>query len=105
MNDALRLRHDPALRWIVRLPSNQILQARTGPLIKRPVGRSPHYVQRFYKSFHYKAASWSRPQRVGAKVEWHLGELFLSVGFIVTNLSYSSKKIVGFYNKRGTAEQ
>jgi hypothetical protein len=38
-------------------------------------------------------------------VEWHLGELFPRVGFIVTNLSYSSKNIVGFYNKRGTCEQ
>jgi hypothetical protein len=38
-------------------------------------------------------------------VEWHLGELFPRVGFIITNLRYSSKNIVAFYNKRGTAEQ
>jgi Transposase DDE domain group 1 len=42
---------------------------------------------------------------VVAKVEWHLGELFPRVGFIITNLSNSSKTIVGFYSKRGTAEQ
>ena len=93
------------VEYAIRLPANQILQARISHLLKRPVGRPPHYVQRFYKSFHYKAASWSRPRRVVAKVEWHLGELFPRVGFIITNLSYSSKKIVGFYNKRGTAEQ
>jgi hypothetical protein len=93
------------IEYAIRLPANQILQARISHLLKRPVGRPPHYVQRFYKSFHYKAASWSRPRRVVAKVEWHLGELFPRVGFIITNLSYSSKKIVGFYNKRGTAEQ
>jgi hypothetical protein len=93
------------IEYAIRLPANQILQARIGHLLTRPVGRPPHYVQRFYKSFHNKAASWSRPRRVVAKVEWHLGELFLRVGFIVTNLSYSSKNIVGFYNKRGTAEQ
>ena len=40
-----------------------------------------------------------------AKVEWHQGELFPRVGFIVTNLSYPSKGIVRFYNGRGTAEQ
>jgi Transposase DDE domain group 1 len=74
-------------------------------LLKRPVGRPAHYVQRFYKSFRYKAASWSRPRRVVAKVEWHLGELFPRVGFIVTNLRHASKNVVGFYNKRGTAEQ
>ncbi len=38
-------------------------------------------------------------------MEWHLGELFPRVGFIVTNLGYSSKHIVRFYNQRGTCEQ
>ena len=38
-----------------------------------------------------KAASWPHPRRVAAKVEWHLGELFPRVGFIVTNLRYASK--------------
>ena len=38
-------------------------------------------------------------------MEWHQGELFPRVGFIVTNLSYPSKGIVHFYNGRGTAEQ
>lgn len=38
-------------------------------------------------------------------MEWHLGELFPRVGFIVTSSSYSSKNIVRFYNKRGTCEQ
>ena len=40
-----------------------------------------------------------------AKVEWHRGELFPRVGFIVTNLNYPPKGIVRFYNGRGTAEQ
>ena len=40
-----------------------------------------------------------------SKVEWHQGELFPRVGFIVTNLSYPPKGIVRFYNGRGTAEQ
>jgi hypothetical protein len=94
-----------AIDYAIRLPANQVLQARISHLLKRPVGRPAHYVQRFYKSFRYKAASWSRPRRVVAKVEWHLGELFPRVGFIVTNLRHASKNVVGFYNKRGTAEQ
>jgi hypothetical protein len=93
------------IEYAIRLPANQILQARIGHLLRRPVGRPAHYVQRFYKSFHYKAASWSRPRRVVAKVEWPLGELFPRVGFIISNLRYSAKNIVEFYNKRGTAEQ
>jgi len=42
---------------------------------------------------------------VVAKVGWHPGELFLRVGFIVTNLTRRPKHVVAFYNQRGTAEQ
>jgi len=38
-------------------------------------------------------------------VEWHPGELFPRVGFIVTNLRHASKNVVGFYNQRGMCEQ
>ena len=40
-----------------------------------------------------------------AKVEWHAGELFPRVGFIVTNLRRADRDVVRFYNLRGTAEQ
>ncbi len=53
----------------------------------------------------YRAKSWNRARRVVAKVEWHEGELFPRVGFIVTNLSRSNEGVVKFYNGRGTAEQ
>jgi hypothetical protein len=42
---------------------------------------------------------------VVVKVEWHAGELFPRVGFIVTNLTWRAKKVVRFYNRRSTAEQ
>jgi Transposase DDE domain group 1 len=58
-----------------------------------------------YKDFLYQAASWKTGRRVVAKVEFHVGELFPRVGFIVTNLSLPSRAVVRFYNKRGTAEQ
>ena len=38
-------------------------------------------------------------------MEWHAGELFPRIGFIVTNLAKHSKNVVRFYNGRGTAEQ
>ena len=63
------------------------------------------YVRRFHARFHYQAQSWDRPRRVVAKVEWHDGELYPRVGFIVTNLHRPAKKVVAFYNGRGTAEQ
>ena len=58
-----------------------------------------------YHSFRYQAGSWDCARRVVAKVEWHRGELFPRVGFLVTNLSWRSKNVVEFYNGRGTAEQ
>jgi hypothetical protein len=42
---------------------------------------------------------------VVAKVEWNQGELYPRVGFIVTNLSQPNRRVVKFYNGRGTAEQ
>jgi len=53
----------------------------------------------------YRAKGWDHPRRVVAKVEWHAGELFPRVGFIVTNMSGWSRKVVTFYNGRGTTEQ
>ena len=58
-----------------------------------------------YASFSYQAATWDKPRRVIAKVEWHPGELYPRVGFIVTNMSRPAENVVAFYNKRGTCEQ
>jgi hypothetical protein len=69
------------------------------------VGRPSHKPKVFYHSFRYQAKSWECARRVVAKVEWHAGELFPRVGFIVTNLKGRSQKVVRFYNRRGTAEQ
>jgi hypothetical protein len=69
------------------------------------VGRPPNEVRRFYASFSYQARSWTNPRRVVAKVEWHVGELYPRVGFIVTNLARRAENVVAFYNKRGTCEQ
>ena len=93
------------IKYAIRLPANRILQDRIGYLLKRPVGRPPHEVRRYYANFRYQAGSWKRPRRVVAKVEWHPGDLYPRVGFIVTNLSRPPQNIVAFYNQRGTCEQ
>ncbi len=74
-------------------------------LLTRPVGRPPKKPVVCYHDFMYQAASWDQARRVVAKVEWHQGELFPRVGFIVTNLPWRCKRVVRFYNQRGTAEQ
>ena len=93
------------IKYAIRLRANRILQERIGHLLRRPVGRPPNHVRRFHASFRYQAASWSKPRRVVAKVEWHPGELYPRVGFIVTNLTRPAERVVAFYNRRGTAEQ
>ena len=62
-------------------------------------------MRRSYASFTYQAGSWKKPRRVIAKAEWHPGELYPRVGFIVTNMLRPAKNVVAFYNKRGTCEQ
>ncbi len=91
--------------YAIRLPANEVLYRKIEHLMTRPVGRPSYKPKVFHHSFKYQAQSWSRPRRVVAKVEWHNGELFPRIGFIVTNLTWRSKRVVQFYNKRGTAEQ
>ena len=91
--------------YTIRLPANNVLQNRIGHLLKRPAGRPPHEVRRYFASFSYEAQRWKKPRRVVAKVEWHPAELYPRVGFIVTNLARPAERVVGFYNQRGTAEQ
>ncbi len=91
--------------YAIRLPANEVLQREIAYLLTRPVGRPPQRPIIFYHSFAYRTASWSVSRRVVAKVEWHAGELFPRVGFIVTNLRRYEEDVVRFYNGRGTAEQ
>jgi hypothetical protein len=85
--------------------SSDSLERDIAELLTRPVGRPSHKPVVWYKDFLYQAASWKTARRVVAKMEFHFGELFPRVGFIVTNLSLPSRAVVRFYNKRGRAEQ
>ena len=91
--------------YAIRIKGNPKLHEQIGWLMKRRPGRPPNHVVREYTSFHYRAKSWSKPRRVVAKVEFHPGELFPRVGFIVTNRSLPNERVLAFYNQRGTAEQ
>jgi hypothetical protein len=92
-------------KYTIRLPANAVLQERIARLLRRPVGRPAHEVRRYHASFSYRAGSWNKPRRVVAKVEWHPGELYPRVGFIVTNMTRPAERVVAFYSQRGTAEQ
>jgi len=87
-NPALyRLLEKEGYRYAVRITANAVLEREIEHLLKRPVGRPSRKPKVFYHTFQYQAKSWKRSRRVVAKVEWHLGELFPRVGFIVTSLT------------------
>ena len=99
--------------YAMRLPANEVLQGNIRHLLKRPVGRPPKACPEpvegkpvvRYHDFVYQAQSWDIPRRVVAKVEWHQGELFPRVGFVVTNLNLPPAGVTHYYNGQGTAEQ
>jgi hypothetical protein len=93
------------VKYAIRIAANENLERDIAELLARPVGRPSYKPVVWYKSFLYRAASWKTARRVVAKVEFHFGELFPRVGFIVTNLEMDSRAVVRFYNKRGRAEQ
>ncbi len=93
------------VKYAIRIPANDSLERDISELLTRPVGRPSHKPVVWYKGFLYHTAKWKKARRVVAKVEFHFGQLFSRVGFIVTNLEPDSRAVVGFFNKRGTAEE
>ncbi|NIO48577.1 MAG: IS1380 family transposase, partial [Candidatus Aminicenantes bacterium] len=93
------------LLYAIRLPANDLLYDEIKNLLTRPVGRPSKKPVVLFHDFKYRAASWKKLRRVVAKVEWHSGDLFPRVGFIVTNMSAKTVSVVRFYNGRGIAEQ
>src|SRR5674536_4134 len=103
--DVYEYLEDNHILYAMRIPANDILYEEIEHLMTRPVGRPPKKPRVFYHDLSYQAASWSKPRRVIAKVEWHMGELFPRIGFIAVSLSAKAKNVVRFYNKRGNCER
>ncbi|RJP29894.1 MAG: IS1380 family transposase [Actinobacteria bacterium] len=95
---------EEGILYAVRIKANARLEEHIEHLMTRPVGRPSTKPKVHYHGFSYRAGSWDRSRRVIAKIEWHQGELFPRVGFIVTNLSRVAKNVVRFYNQRGRCE-
>lgn len=91
--------------YAIRLPANQVLGREIDPLLAEHEIPKPGHPVVIYHDFCYQAGTWDRTRRVVAKIEWHAGELFPRIGFIVTNRKDPAKGIVHFYNGRGTCEQ
>lgn len=103
--DVYEYPEDNKLLYAMRTKASSRPYEEIDHLTTRPVGRPSLKPKVFYHYFFYRAKSWSTSRRIIAKIEWHQGELFPRVGFIVTNLSAKAEKVVRFYNKRGLCEQ
>jgi hypothetical protein len=102
--DIYEFLEEEGYEYAIRLKANNKLHREIEHLLTRPVGRPSRKPIVWFHSFMYQAESWTIPRRVVAKVEWHRGELFPRVGFIVTTLRRSDKAVVKFYNGRGIAQ-
>jgi hypothetical protein len=93
------------LTYFIRLPANENLDRLVAPHLSRPVGRPPkNGIQVKIVDLHYQAKNWSKPRRVVAKIEWHQGELFPRIGFVVTNSRFPAGKVIKVYNGRAEIE-
>jgi hypothetical protein len=92
------------VKYAIRISSNESLERDIAELLTRPVGKPSYKPVVWYKSFLYPGGELAA-RRVIAKVEFHFGELFSGVGFIVTNLETDSRAVVRFYSKREMSEQ
>jgi len=93
------------ITYFIRLPGNAILMRLLEPYLNRPVGRPPkNGIQVKVVDLQYQAKSWHKPRRVVAKIEWHRGELFPRIGFVVTNSRVPAGKAVKVYNGRAEIE-
>jgi hypothetical protein len=96
---------DERVTYFIRLPANAVLNRLIDPYLTCPVGRSPKSgIQIRLVDLRYQAKTWERERRVVAKIEWHTGEFFPRIGFIVTNSKLPAGKVVKVYNGRGDVE-
>ncbi|MFH1227141.1 MAG: IS1380 family transposase [Planctomycetota bacterium] len=100
----MRLCEELRIEYAFRIKENSRLEAMITSLTKS-IKKDKEKVVTVYKDFLYQAGSWNKPRRIIAKIEQYPNELFPRVGFIVTSLKWCDKKVVKFYNKRGTCEQ
>ena len=101
----LRVPRSRGLGYTIRLPANPVLQEQDRISAQASGRATAARGAALLCQLQLSGGSWNKPRRVVAKVEWHPGELYPRVGFIVTNLARPAERVVAFYNKRGTCEQ
>jgi len=88
--------------YAIRLPANRVLQDKIGYLLKPRAGDRRRRCAATMPAFATRPAYGTKPR---CQVEWHPVKLYPRVGFIVTTWRGRWKRLVAFYNHRGTCEQ
>ena len=74
------------MTYAIHIPANDSLERDIAELPTLTVGRPGYKPVLWFKSVLYQVASWTMARRVVTKIEFHFGELFPRMGFIVINL-------------------
>jgi hypothetical protein len=102
--ELMMLCEELGIDYAFRIKENSRLDELVTDAVKT-IKKDKEKVVMVYKDFLYQAGSWNKPRRIIAKIEQYPSELFPKTRFIVTSLKWRDKKVVKFYNKRGTCEQ
>ena len=95
------------VRFIFRLPTNEILARIAEPFARRPLGRPTKEPRTWCYELVYQAGTWKRPRRVILVVQERPDELYLHTFFIVTSFDKSvlnADQALDYYRERGTME-
>jgi hypothetical protein len=83
-------------KYTIRISANDCLLRVIAESLTRPVAVRDISPLCGTRVFIYRTASWMAARRVVAKVEFHAGELFHRLGFIVTNTQLANRRVVHF---------
>ena len=97
------------LKYVVNMGKNSVLKRFAEPLMKRVrrQGKKSGETEKEYGEVQYKAGKWKEPRRTIIKAEvvrLQGREPRDNPRFVITNLSWSPKRVYRFYAKRGDAE-
>lgn len=94
-----------SLSFVVGVATNNVLRKKIYPYLEKArklFKKSNEEPIKLYVSFMYKAASWSRRQRIVVKIEKN--KHAEDIRYVATNLKGKAKEIYEFYTKRGECE-
>ena len=89
------------MTYFIRLKSNNTLKNLIETHLERPTGSLlKSGIEEKFIDLSYQAGSWEIPRRVVSRIARHENELFLRIGFVVTNSRISVERGIKVYHRR-----